>query len=504
MKEITIVGLGPGDYKQLSLKALEIIKSAETLVLRTEKHPVIDRIKEWGINYTCCDDIYDNSESFEETYESISQRILGLCHEKGQVVYAVPGHPLVAEKSVELIRNGAGEGIQVNIIPAMSFIDVILSSLKVDPINGLKIIDGLSIKVQKPDKNCGNIITQVYDKLVASEVKLMLMNYYMDDFEIYIIRAAGVEGQEHIEKVPLYELDRIGWMDYLTSIYIPPALDSGAKYKSFDDLVEIMEGLRGEEGCPWDKKQTRESLRPYLLEETYEVLDAIEKDDLELIVEELGDLLLQVVFHSQIAREDGEFDINEVITNIVNKLVIRHPHVFGDIKATSESGALKSWEASKRKYKGIETYTKTLEDIPEILPALMRAYKVQQKAALAGFDWDKAEDAFSKVYEEAEEVKEVYKTGEKAIIEGEIGDLLFSVVNVSRFLKIQPELALKATTEKFIRRFRYIEETALQSGKKLDKMSLQEMDKLWNEAKQQFLAKKDKKNEKKEGFSGTR
>jgi tetrapyrrole methylase family protein/MazG family protein len=313
----------------------------------------------------------------------------------------------------------------------------------------------------------------------------MLMEYYRDDFEVYVIRAAGVEGMEHIERLPLYQLDRIEWMDYLTSIYIPPAPEE-ARYKSFDDLVELMERLRGENGCPWDKEQTRDSLRPYLLEETYEVLDAIMKDDIDLMVEELGDLLLQVVFHSQIAREDGEFDINEVITNIVNKLIIRHPHVFADVEATSESGALKSWEASKRKYKGIETYTQTLVDIPEILPALMRAYKVQQKAALAGFDWDDIEDAFLKVYEEAEEVKEVYKTGEKAIIEGEIGDLLFSVVNVSRFLKVQPELALGATTEKFIKRFRFIEETVLQSGGKLDKMSLQEMDKLWNEAKQQF------------------
>ncbi|HYF81923.1 MAG TPA: nucleoside triphosphate pyrophosphohydrolase [Clostridia bacterium] len=484
MPKITIVGLGPGDYRQLSLEALEILKGAETLVLRTEKHPLVDRIREEGISFTCCDDIYDSGESFDETYERISERIISLCIEKGQVVYAVPGHPLVAEKSVELISAKAGEKIQVRIIPALSFIDVILSTLKIDPVNGLKIIDGLSIKVQKPDKRCGNIITQVYDRLVASEVKLELMDYYKDDFEICVIRAAGVEGMERIVRIPLYELDRLEWVDYLTSVYIPPALE-GAKYKSFDDLVDLMESLRGQEGCPWDKEQTRESLRPYLLEETYEVLDAIEKDELDLIVEELGDLLLQVVFHAQIAREDGEFDINEVITNIVNKLIIRHPHVFGDIKATSESGALKSWEASKRKHKGIDTYTQTLVDIPEILPALMRAYKVQQKAALAGFDWDNIEDAFSKVYEEAEEVREVYKTGETAIIEGEIGDLLFSVVNVSRFLKIQPELALRTTTEKFIKRFRYIEETALQSGKKLDRMSLQEMDKLWNEAKQQ-------------------
>ncbi len=482
MPKITIVGLGPGDYKQLSLETLGIIKEAEALVLRTEKHPLVDRFRESDISYTSCDDIYDSGESFDETYERISQRILDLCFEKGQVVYAVPGHPLVAEKSVELIIAKAGRDIDITIVPALSFIDVILSALRIDPAYGLKIIDGLSMKVQKPDKNCGNIITQVYDRLVASEVKLMLMEHYKDDFEICVVRAAGVEDMERIERIPLFELDRIEWVDYLTSIYIPPALEE-AKHKSFDDLVDIMEGLRSDNGCPWDKEQTRESLKPYLLEETYEVLDAIEKDDLELIVEELGDLLLQVVFHAQIAKEDGEFDINDVITSIVRKLIIRHPHVFGDVKATSESGALKSWEASKRKHKGIDTYTQTLTDIPDILPALMRAYKVQQKAALAGFDWDNVDDAFSKVYEEAEEVKQVYKTGEKAIIEGEIGDLLFSVVNVSRFLKVQPELALRVTIEKFIKRFRYIEETALQSGKKLDKMSLQEMDKLWNEAK---------------------
>ncbi|HOR85101.1 MAG TPA: nucleoside triphosphate pyrophosphohydrolase [Bacillota bacterium] len=483
MPKIIIIGLGPGDYSQLSLEALEIIKNSEILVLRTEKHPAVDYIRELGISFISCDDIYDSCESFDEAYKSICRRVLDFCSEKGQVVYAVPGHPLVAEKSVELIAAEAGKDIQVIIIPALSFIDAILSTLRIDPIYGLKIIDGLNIKGQKPDTKCGNIITQVYNRLAASEIKLMLMNHYKDDFEIFVIRAAGVKGLEHVEKISLYELDRIEWVDHLTSVYVPPAAE-GARYRNFDDLTELMESLRGDNGCPWDKKQTRESLKPYLLEETFEVLDAIDKGDISLIAEELGDLLLQVVFHSQIAKEDGEFDVNEVITGIVDKLIIRHPHVFGDVKATSESGALKSWEASKREHKGIDTYTQTLVDVPGVLPALMRAYKVQQKAALAGFDWDNAEDAFSKVYEETEEVREVYKNGEKAIIEGEIGDLLFSVVNVSRLLKVQPELALRATTEKFINRFKYIEETALQLGRKLDKMSLQEMDKLWNEAKQ--------------------
>lgn len=482
MKKLKIIGLGSGDYKQLTLSAVEELKSADRLILRTEKHPTVDYIKSLGITFSTCDDIYDSSRTFEDTYQQISERVIDSCDENKVLVYAVPGHPLVAEKSVELVLRNAKEGFDVEIVPAVSFIDSILTALQIDPAYGLKIIDGLSLDVQKPDFLCGNIITQVYSRFVASEIKLKLMDLYQDDTEIYVVKAAGVKGLERIEKLPLYELDRIDWVDYLTSVYIPPVKDK-AKFKTMDELVALMAKLRGEGGCPWDREQTRESLKPYLLEETYEVLEAIEKNDIDLLVEELGDLLLQVVFHAQLAKEDGEFDINDIITGIVNKLIERHPHVFGDVIATSESGALKSWEASKRKLKGITTYTQTLIDIPAALPNLMRSYKVQQKAALVGFDWDHVDDAMAKVDEELVEVKEVYKSGNKHIIEEEIGDLLFAVVNVARFLKVQPELALRGTIDKFINRFRYIEETALQKGKKLDKMTLQEMDELWNEAK---------------------
>jgi tetrapyrrole methylase family protein/MazG family protein len=482
MKTLKIIGLGSGDYKQLTLSAVEQLKAADVLILRTEKHPTVDYIKSLGINFTTCDDVYDSAETFEATYNEISERVIKSCEEDKVLVYAVPGHPLVAEKSVELTIQKAKDKIEIEIVPAVSFIDSILIALQIDPAYGLKIIDGLSLDTQKPDFHCGNIITQVYSRFVASEIKLKLMDLYNDDTEIYIIKAAGVKNLERIEKMPLYELDRIDWVDYLTSIYIPPIGD-GAKFKTMDELVALMARLRGEDGCPWDREQTRESLKTYLLEETYEVLEAIEKDDIDLLVEELGDLLLQVVFHGQIAKEDGEFDINDIITGIVNKLVERHPHVFGDVIATTESGALKSWEASKRKIKGITTYTQTLVDIPEALPNLMRSYKIQQKAALVGFDWDDVKDAIAKVDEELEEVKEVYNTGNKQIIEEEIGDLLFAVVNVARFLNIQPELALRGTINKFIGRFKYIEETALQNGKNIDKMTLQEMDELWNLAK---------------------
>lgn len=482
MKKLIIIGLGSGDYKQLTLSAVEQLKSADVLIFRTEKHPTVDYVRSLGVSFGVCDDIYDNAQTFEDTYSKISDRVIERCEDNKTLVYAVPGHPLVAEKSVELLLQKVGSDFDVEIMPAVSFIDSILTALRIDPAYGLKIIDGLSLDIQKPDFHCGNIITQVYSRFVASEIKLKLMELYKDDIEIYVVRAAGVKDLERIERLPLYELDRIDWVDYLTSVYIPPVHEN-AKFKTMDELIALMEQLRGADGCPWDREQNRESLKPYLLEETYEVLDAIEKNDIDLLVEELGDLLLQVVFHAQIAKEDGEFDINDIITGIVNKLVERHPHVFGDVIATTESGALESWEASKRQLKGVTSYTQTLTDIPQALPNLMRSYKIQQKAALVGFDWDDVKDAIAKVEEELDEVKEVYNTGNKDIIEEEIGDLLFAVVNVARFLKIQPELALRGTIDKFITRFKYIEDTALQMGKKMEKMTLEEMDELWNQAK---------------------
>lgn len=482
MKKIIIVGLGPGDEGSLSLLAYETIKNAQNLFLRTEKHPTVDFLREKGILFTSFDYFYDSCDSFDEVYESISKEILRKVEEFGEIVYAVPGHPFVAEKTVELLKNYEGPELKVEVIGAISFIDAVLTSLAIDPVSGLKIIDGLSLETQKPDPKCGNIVTQVYDRMVASDVKLKLMDIYKDDYQLVVIRAAGVPGIERVEKIPLYELDRLDWVDYLTSLYLPPAKATEA-YNSIDDLVDIMNVLRGPNGCPWDRDQTRESLKPYLLEESYEVLEAIEKNDIDLIIEELGDLLLQVIFHAQIASEDGEFALRDITDGIVKKLIIRHPHVFGDVKVSNESGALKSWEKSKREQKGINNYTDMLTAIPKNLPELMRSYKVQQKAAIAGFDWENIDGPFLKLEEEIEELKLAVKSGKSVDILGEAGDLLFSFVNVCRFLKVQPELALRGTTEKFIKRFEFIEQKALQIGKKLDKMSLKEMDVLWEEAK---------------------
>jgi len=251
----------------------------------------------------------------------------------------------------------------------------------------------------------------------------------------------------------------------------------------FNDLLEIMARLRAENGCPWDREQTHESLRIYLIEETYEVLEALDSGDMGKFCNELGDLLLQIVFHAQIARENGTFDISDVTTEICRKLISRHTHIFGDATADTADQVVENWEDIKKKEKNLKSQTSVLKDIPSNLPALMRSYKVQQKAALVGFDWDNIEDVFRKIDEEIEELRDVYKSKNVERITDELGDALFALVNLARFLKVQPELALTGTINKFIRRFEYIEEQSRKEGRKLEEMSLEEMDRLWNEAK---------------------
>jgi len=252
---------------------------------------------------------------------------------------------------------------------------------------------------------------------------------------------------------------------------------------SFQDLLDIMELLRSENGCPWDRDQNHDSLKKYLIEETYEVLEAIDLKNKDKISEELGDLLLQIVFHAQIGKEEGTFEIEDVISGICRKMVLRHTHIFGDDKADTPDEVVTNWEAIKKKEKGLKSQTGVLKDVPSNLPALMRSYKVQQKAALVGFDWDNIEDVFEKIHEEIRELEDVYKGKDTDRITEELGDSFFSLVNLSRFLKIQPELALTGTINKFITRFEYVEKKSIESGKKLEEMTLSEMDVLWNEAK---------------------
>lgn len=478
---LKIMGLGPGAYEALTIGALKELKNNKNIYFRTEKHPTVDFLKDEGIKFESYDHAYEKYDSFDDVYKYIAEDLITKIKDDEDLIYAVPGHPLVAEKSVvNLIELCKEKNIQYEVLPAVSFVDAMMEALQVDPIEGVKIIDAFDMKNQILDKRVGTIITQVYNNFIASEVKLRLLEGYEDDTEIIFVRAAGVEGLESIRKIPLYELDWQEDIDYLTSIYIPK--DLGNK-KDFQDLLDIIETLRNPGGCPWDREQTHESLKSALLEECYEVIDAIENEDEDALIEELGDVLLQVVFHASIGKEDGYFDIMDVIGGISNKMINRHPHVFGNEEANTSEQVLVNWDEIKKEEKGIKTLTEEMQNIAKSLPATTRAFKVQKKAKKVGFDWDDVNCAMDKVKEELNEIKEVYNCEDKSIIEGEVGDLLFACINVARFLEVDGELALDKTIKKFIKRFSYIENEAIKNNKNLKDMTLEEMDKLWEEAK---------------------
>lgn len=255
--------------------------------------------------------------------------------------------------------------------------------------------------------------------------------------------------------------------------------------ESFDRLVDIMARLRGENGCPWDREQNHKTLKQYLIEEAYEVLDAIDSGDMSHLKEELGDLLLQVVFHSQLASERGDFTVDDSIRAICEKLIRRHPHVFAESNAKTADEVLNQWEAIKRDEKKDEPTRGVLHGVPRGMPALLRATRLQKKAKTVGFDWDTTDEAFAKVDEEYHEFREAISENDPKKMEEELGDLLFSLVNVARFIEVNPEEALAKTIQKFTNRFAFIEEKIKESGRKMETASLEEMEELWNRAKEE-------------------
>lgn len=258
------------------------------------------------------------------------------------------------------------------------------------------------------------------------------------------------------------------------------------KASAFDQLLAIMDILRSEGGCPWDREQTRQSLKPYLIEEAYEVFEAIDQGDPEKIKEELGDLLFQVVFHARISRELGEFNMEDILQTILQKMIRRHAHVFGRQKASSSQEALARWEAIKRGEGNHSARRSALDGVPLQLPALLQAHRLQEKASLVGFDWADLPPVIEKVEEEWGELRQAYSQGDRSEMERELGDLLFSVVNLARFLKLSAEDALRKANRRFTQRFHYLEQRLKEEGKDWKETSLAEMDALWEEAKEKL------------------
>lgn len=479
MNQITIVGIGPGGKEYLTLQAIEALTTSQDVYLRTEKHPVVTYLIEKGMQYKSFDDVYEAAETFDETYETIANRVLLLAKEK-PLVYAVPGNPFVAEKTVALIMASYPNEL-IKSVHGVSFIDAIITALKYDPVNGLEIVDGLKIDDEALNPKKDHLIIQVYNQMVASSVKLQLMLRYQDDHEIVVVNAAGIESLEKIERVPLFELDHDPErFNHLTSLFVPAAVDSGY---TFEDLQKIMIKLRAENGCPWDREQTHHSLSKYLVEEAYEVLDAVESEDDSALVDELGDVLLQVVFHATIATEEGYFSMDDITDGICQKMIRRHPHVFSDVDVSGSDEVLVNWQAIKAKEKQTERIYEAMDAVATSTPALIRSQKVQKIAANVGFDWQNVKDAIEKIDEEFNEFKVEVEAQDFKKLEEELGDLLMIISNVARHLKIDAEIALAKAIEKFIRRFKYIEEKLLETNDVPRGELCDEMDKLWNEAK---------------------
>ena len=478
---ITILGLGPGAIDDLSSRAWQKIQNTATLYLRTDRHPCVAELPA-KCKIVSFDDVYRQHEQFEDVYDEIAARVLQLARDLGEVVYAVPGDPLVGEATVtRLLKRAAEASIGIEIIHGISFIEPCLSLLGIDALDGLQVLDALSVAEQyHPPINPAlpALLAQVYSQAVASNLKLTLMNQYDDECPVSLIHAAGT-ADAAVEPMRLYEIDRSASIDVMTSLFVP-AMD---QLSSFETLQEIIAHLRSPAGCPWDREQSHKSLRPFLIEEAYEVLEALDADDPQALCQEMGDLLLQILLHTQIATDDGEFKMPDLLRHLNEKMIRRHPHVFGDVEATGDLGQLsRIWhEVKQAENAGVAQRDSLLDGIPAGAPALFVAQRYSQRAAKVGFDWADVSGVEDKFQEELAEVLSAASDAERI---KEIGDLIFVLVNWLRWLGVDdPESLLRETNAKFYRRFRYVEQQVARSCRNFEDFSLDELEAWWQEAK---------------------
>lgn len=475
MNTIQIIGLGAGSIDELTIRAHKALNENIPTFARTERHPIVKSLQE-EIEIECFDDFFEKYETFDEVYEKITDNILELVNKHGKINYCTAGSPYYGDIVTKKLINEYKDEINIIIIDGMSFLDKCIKLSGFSDYKSIKILDCLEADEFSFDINSFSIVTQVYDWEMASHLKLKLMETYPDDASI--LKIDVLEG--NVRKMPLFMLDQEKNYGFSTYFCILPIEISKNTVYNVTNLCRIVKILRGPDGCPWDMKQTHESIRQHVIEEAYEVVDAIDNDDVDNLVEELGDLLFQVVFHSELGSEDGYFNFSDVVSNLCKKMYSRHPHVFGGVKAVNADEALESWESSKQKEKNLSSYTDNLKNVPKALSPLSRSYKIQKRAAEVGFDWPDAEGAVLKIKEELFEFLEEYKNNDSEKMEEEFGDLLFALVNLARFVKINPDIALNKTINKFINRFEYIE---THSKKDLKQMTLEEMDELWEESK---------------------
>lgn len=482
---ITIVGLGPGAASDLTLAARQTLAEAREVWLRTRIHPVVAELPT-GPVLRDFDDVYEQGRDFAEVYERICSDLERMGRE-GDIVYAVPGHPLVGEATVRrLLERAAADGPAVRIIAGLSFIEPVCSALKLDPLaNGLQVIDALDPRLE-PGRPA--LCAQVYSRHIAARLKLALLDLYPPDHAISVVSGAGVDAEERLWTGPLAEMDRAERFGYLTSVYLPP-LPREEDRRSFGGFRDIVHSLYAPGGCPWDREQTHSSLRPFLLEEAYETLEALDAQAPERLAEELGDLLLQIGLHCEIAAEADEFDYGDVFESITSKLIRRHPHVFAGANVSGADEVRTNWQRIKQAERDGEQADRRsiLAGVPASMPALAYSQAVQSRAAQVGFDWPQVEQVIDKLVEEVNELRGATTLAER---EDEFGDVLFVLVNVARWLGLEAEETLRLANRKFVRRFSRVEALARERGIDMAAAGLPALNALWDEVKQGEVAER--------------
>ncbi|WP_277630582.1 MazG nucleotide pyrophosphohydrolase domain-containing protein [Atopococcus tabaci] len=348
MGKVTVIGLGPGHMDQIPVGIYRMILEAGTIYVRTNQHPAVKELEQENIRCLSYDSVYERlEEDFERVYPAIAQDLLQRAQTE-EVIYAVPGHPMVAEKSVQLLLENT-EGVEVEIAGGKSFLDDLFAAVKVDPVDGFQLVDALDVHPDALNLGQHVIVMQVFNSFVAGEVKLSLMEKYPDEHQVALVDAAGTR-EQHVTWCPLYEIDRFDGVHNLLSLYVPP-LERDAQTRSFETLQYYIDAITGEEGDVWIREQTHESLLPYLREETEEVVEAFMEDDIDHAVEELGDVLMQILYHTNLGEKEGWFSLEDVLEAINKKLRRRHPHVFDGVIARTPEEVDALWQKIKAEEK---------------------------------------------------------------------------------------------------------------------------------------------------------
>ncbi len=471
---ITIAGLGPAGADLLTPQTMNVLRGGARVLVRTRHHPTVDDLDP-GHAWLDCDDIYARAGDFDAVYGAIAARVLDLAV-SGDVVYAVPGNPLVAERSVVYLLEAAREaGVLCNVLPALSFFDVAVASLGVDG-RDFQLCDALDLRI---DTQRPALIHQVHDRDSATSLKSALLEWYPAEHPIVRLRALG-NASESRRDMPLHQLDHEPY-SYLDCLYVP-ALAPIDDIRRFDGAFHVVVGrLNGADaGCPWDLEQDHDTLRKYLLEETYELLDAIESGDRDRVAEELGDVLFQVLEHTAVAAREETFTFGDVIEHLVRKLIFRHPHVFGGEEAKTAAEVEQGWEALKQQEKKSDS---VLQGVPRSLPALQASQSIQGRARKIGFDWPGMEGPIEKVREEVIEFAQAENAADRS---DEFGDILFVLCGIAQRLDIDAEAALRGSNARFRQRFELVERFTAAAGRPMTEMPIEVIEAMWQRAKKEI------------------